>query len=95
MFQLTPSVYVADMFDALSAQLFTLEGHLGKHPVIIFDDCDHQSRDVIEYLRLLTNFEMDSVERFSLVLCRTEMLQANLKEPGTRHSLSGSPAVRP
>lgn len=97
-FQLNPSVYVADMFDALSAHLFTLEGHLGKHPVIIFDDCDYLSRDVIEYLRLLTNFEMDSVERFSIVLCGTEMLQAHLKEPGNlafRQRVTYSQALKP
>ncbi len=79
-FQISPSVYVADMFDALSSHLFSLEENLGKHPILIFDDCDYLTRDVIEYLRLLMNFQMDSEDRFSLVLCGTEVLQAHLKE---------------
>ncbi|MDQ7825079.1 MAG: AAA family ATPase [Candidatus Eremiobacteraeota bacterium] len=79
-FQLQPSAFIADMFDALSSHLFSLESNLGKHPIIIFDDCDHLSRDVLEYLRLLMNFQMDSEEHFSIILCGTEVLQAHLKE---------------
>lgn len=96
--QIPPSVYVADMFDSLSAHLFSLEEQLAKHPIIIFDDCDHLSREVIEYLRLLMNFQMDSEERFSIVLCGTEVLQSLLKEQGNtafRQRITFSQTLRP
>lgn len=97
-FQLPPSVFVADMFDALSSHLFSLEENLGKHPIIIFDDCDHLSRDVIEYLRLLMNFQMDSEERFSLILCGTDVFQTHLKEHPNmafRQRITYSQTLRP
>ncbi len=97
-FQITPSVYAADTFDDLSSPLFSLEEQLSKHPIIIFDDCDHLSREVIEYLRLLMNFQMDSEERFSIVLCGTEVLQNLLKEQGNtafRQRITYSQTLRP
>jgi type II secretory pathway predicted ATPase ExeA len=68
------------MFDEVSASLGTIEETTGKHPLFIFDDCDNLSRDLLEYLRLLTNFQMDSEDRFSIILCGTDTLQSRLRD---------------
>lgn len=75
---LPTSAHLSDMFDSISEYFRTKEEDLRKHPVLILDDCDNLTADVLEYLRLLTNFEMDSEDRFSLILCGTETLQAHL-----------------
>ncbi|MDQ7827361.1 MAG: AAA family ATPase [Candidatus Eremiobacteraeota bacterium] len=79
-FQLPPAPYIADMFDSVNAFLGGLEETMGKYPVLIFDECDNLSREVLERIRLLMNFEMDSDERFSLIMCGTEKLQNLLRE---------------
>lgn len=76
---LVPSTYLSDMFDAVSDYFSASEEQQRKHPVLILDDCDNLSNEVMEYLRLLMNFQMDSEDRFSLILCGTEALQAHLQ----------------
>lgn len=76
---LIPSTYLSDMFDAVSGYLSASEEQHRKHPILILDDCDNLSNEVLEYLRLLMNFQMDSEDRFSLILCGTETLQAHLQ----------------
>lgn len=80
LFQIQPLHYIADMFDAASDYLGTLEESTGKYPVLVLDDCDGLSPGVLEHLRLLMNYQMDSEERFSVVMCGTEKLQALLRE---------------
>lgn len=79
-FQLPLRPYIADMFDEVNVYLGNLEGTIGKYPIIIFDECDNLSREVLEYIRLLMNYEMDSEEKFSVILCGTEKLQNLLRE---------------
>lgn len=79
-FQLPVRPYIADMFDEVNGYLGSIEDTIGKYPIIIFDDCDNLSREVLEHIRLLMNYEMDSEERFSVVMCGTEKLQNLLRE---------------
>ncbi|MHC9543351.1 MAG: ExeA family protein [Vulcanimicrobiota bacterium] len=79
-FQIQPYHYIADMFDAVSEYLGSLEENTGKYPLLILDDCDNLSREVLENIRLLMNYQMDSEERFSLVMSGTEKLQSLLRE---------------
>jgi type II secretory pathway predicted ATPase ExeA len=81
MLQITLRTCIADMFDEVSALLSSMEEMTGKHPLFIFDDCDNLSSELIEYLRLLSNFEMDSEDRFSIILSGSEILQSRLREP--------------
>ncbi len=53
LFQIHPLHYIADMFDAASDYLGTLEESTGKYPVLLLDDCDGLSPGVLEHLRLL------------------------------------------
>ena len=71
----------ADMFDALNAHLGQYEERSGKHPVIVFDDCDGLSDELLEVLRRLANFAMDSEDRFSFILSGSQRLAATIRSP--------------
>ena len=71
----------ADLFDALNAHLGLYEERSGKHPVIVFDDCDGLSDELLELLRRLANFAMDSEDRFSFILSGSQRLAATIREP--------------
>jgi general secretion pathway protein A len=71
----------ADLFDTISTFLGQYEERNRKHPIIIFDDGDGLSDRLLELLRLLANFSMDSEDRFSFILSGTQRLATRLKEP--------------
>jgi len=71
----------ADLFDSISAFLDQYEHRTGKHPIIIFDDGDGLSDRLIELLRSLDNFAMDSEDRFSFILSGSQKLASRLKQP--------------
>jgi len=94
-----PVVYQqADLFDAISSHLEQYIERTQKHPIIIFDDADGLSDCLLELLRRLSNFVMDSEDRCSFILAGTPRLAARLRtlqnEPlrqriGFSHSLTG------
>ena len=71
----------ADLFDALNAHLGQYEERTGKHPLIVFDDCDSLSDDILELLRRLANFAMDSEDRFSFILSGSQKLATTIRSP--------------
>ena len=71
----------ADLFDAISAFLGQYEERNRKYPIILFDDGDGLSDRLLELLRLMANFSMDSEDRFSFILSGTQKLALRLKEP--------------
>lgn len=71
----------ADLFDAISTFLAQYEERNRKHPIIIFDDGDGLSDPLIELLRLLGNFVMDSEDRFSFILSGSQRLALKVKQP--------------
>ena len=71
----------ADLFDAISAFLGQYEERNRKYPIILFDDGDGLSDHLLELLRLMANFSMDSEDRFSFILSGTQKLALRLKEP--------------
>jgi type II secretory pathway predicted ATPase ExeA len=71
----------ADLFDAISAFLGQYEERHRKYPIILFDDGDGLSDHLLELLRLMANFSMDSEDRFSFILAGTQKLALRLKEP--------------
>jgi len=71
----------ADLFDSISAFLDQYEQRTGKHPIILFDDGDGLSDRLIELLRSLANFIMDSEDRFSFILSGSQKLALRLKQP--------------
>jgi len=71
----------ADLFDSISAFLAQYEERTGKHPIIIFDDGDGLSDKLLEMLRLLANFDMDSEDKFSFILSGSQTLALRIREP--------------
>ena len=71
----------ADLFDSISTFLDQYEQRTAKHPIIILDDGDGLSDRLIELLRSLGNFAMDSEDRFSFILSGSEKLALRLKQP--------------
>ena len=78
---LTVLYHQADLFDAVSSHLDQYEQRLNKHPVIIFDDADSLSDGLLEMLRLLANFNMDSQDRCSFILSGSQRLAARIRLP--------------
>ena len=70
-----------DMYDAIASYLGEYEQRTRKHPIIIIDDADNLTDDLLEALRRLTNFEMDREDRFSLILSGESRLGLRIKEP--------------
>jgi general secretion pathway protein A len=71
----------ADLFDAISSFLAQYEERSRKHPILIFDDGDGLSDPLLELLRLLGNFVMDSEDRFSFILSGSQRLALKVKQP--------------
>lgn len=69
----------ADLFDAVSTHLGTFEQRVNKHPLIIFDDADSLRDELLELLRLLANFEMDSVDHCSFIISGSSRLAARIR----------------
>jgi len=98
LFALPVLYHQADLFDALSAFLGQYEERTHKHPIIIFDDGDGLSDQLLELLRLLSNFAMDSEDRSSFILSGSQKLAARIRTPqneplrqriGFSHNLRG------
>jgi general secretion pathway protein A len=69
----------ADLFDAISTHLAQYQDKVGKHPVILFDDADSLCDQLLERLRLLANFAMDSEDRCSFILSGSHKLAARIR----------------
>lgn len=88
----------ADLFDSISSSLAHYEERTAKHPILIFDDGDALSDPLLELLRSLANFNMDSEDRFSFILSGSQKLALRLRQPqneaftqriGFAHTLRG------
>lgn len=75
-----PGFQKADIFDAINTELGRHQERCGRHPILILDDCDGLSDDLLEDLRLLTNHAMDSEDRFSLILAGTQQFTRRIRQ---------------
>ena len=66
----------ATAYRAIRAEITRLLGEAKQLPVLVIDEAQHLRNDVLEDLRLLTNFAMDSDNRLCLLL-------VGLTEPAT------------
>ncbi|WP_413701216.1 ExeA family protein [Psychromonas sp. KJ10-10] len=65
------------MFDALSSWM--LKNHQqGRHAIVLIDEAQHLSFDVLEQLRLLTNIEADNQKPLQIILVGQTSLQEKL-----------------
>lgn len=73
--------YTDDMFSAIQQHLIHFEDEQGAHPILLIDDGEGLSPEVLDTLRRLTCTELDSQDRFSLLLAGTEDLLTSLRAP--------------
>jgi len=61
------------MFREIKEKILSLHsGHI--HPVLIIDEADLLNYDILQDLRLLTNFDIDSLNAMTVLLCGQESL---------------------
>ena len=88
----------ADLFDQAQAHLANHQKDHGAHPLLLVDDCEGLPVAVIDLLRRLTSFDLDSDDRISIVLSGTEELLSPLNHPALeplRSRLSYVQGLRP
>lgn len=64
----------AHMFRDLKERINTLNRSDHVHPLLIIDEAHYLSNEILTELRLLANFEMDSVNALTILLCGSEHL---------------------
>jgi general secretion pathway protein A len=69
-----------DLFDAAQAYLQTYQHEHGAHPVLLIDNGEGLTVEILDLLRRLTCYEMDAEDRFSLLLAGTDELLACLRD---------------
>lgn len=68
----------ASLFRAIKERIITLNKTSNIHPVLIIDEADKLSVEILNEIRLLTNFEYDSYNALTVILCGQESLEAKL-----------------
>jgi len=88
----------SDLFDAVRLHLTAHEVDQAAHPIIIIDDAEGLSIEVLDVLRRLTTSDLDAEDRFSIVLAGTEEISTTLRHPmleSLRSRVSYAHALRP
>lgn len=68
----------ASLFRAIKDRIMSLNKTSNIHPVLIIDEADKLSTEILGEIRLLTNFEYDSYNALSVILCGQESIDAKL-----------------
>lgn len=71
---LETSIRRGNMFRVIKERIITLNKSNRIHPVLILDEAHLLSNDILKDLRLLTNFEIDSYNALTILLCGQENL---------------------
>lgn len=71
---LEPKGRKATLFRAIKERLVVLHRQARTHPVLIIDEAHLLSNEILADLRLLTNFEVDSSNALTVLLCGQESL---------------------
>ena len=74
LFGLTPGFRRASMFRAIKEHLLSMQDTSHIHPVLIIDESHLLNNDILAEIRLLTNFNIDSVNALTVLLCGNEHL---------------------
>jgi len=73
-------LHSTDLFDAAQSHLAAYEKDLGKHPILLIDDAEGLRPEVLDTIRRLTSFDLDSDDRFSVLLSGTDALVSLLSD---------------
>ena len=60
------------MFRVIKERVLSLNKTSNIHPVLIIDEADKLSTEVLQEIRLLTNYEYDSINALTIILCGHE-----------------------
>jgi len=74
LFGLTPGFRRGTMFRAIKEHILSMQNASHIHPVLIIDEAHLLNNDILAEIRLLTNFNMDSVNALTVLLCGNEHL---------------------
>lgn len=74
LFGLTPGFRRASMFRAIKEHILSMRESSHIHPVLIIDEAHLLNNDILAEIRLLTNFNIDSVNALTVLLCGNENL---------------------
>lgn len=64
----------AAMFRSVKERILSLNRSSGIHPVLVIDDAHMLCTEILQEIRLLTNFEIDSYNALTVLLCGQETL---------------------
>jgi type II secretory pathway predicted ATPase ExeA len=71
--------HTSDLFDSAQGYLASYQQDHGPHPVLVIDDVEGLSVEVLDLLRRLTCHDLDAQDRFSILLAGTEDLLQTLQ----------------
>lgn len=72
-------LHSTDLFDQAQRLLVDYEAEHGRHPIVVLDDAEGLTVEVIDALRRLTAWRIDQEDRFSILLSGTEDLLRTLE----------------
>jgi general secretion pathway protein A len=75
---LPPSNRRAPMFRSIKEYILELNRSDRIHPILLIDEAHFLNNDILKELRLLTNFEIDSFNALTILLCGQESLRNKL-----------------
>jgi general secretion pathway protein A len=73
-FGLTPCYRRASMFRDLKEHILSMNNSRHVHPVLIIDEAHLLNNEILAEIRLLTNFNIDSLNALTVILCGAESL---------------------
>ena len=74
LFGLTPACRRATMFRDIQQHILSMNGSRHLHPVLLVDEAHLLNNEILAELRLLTNFQFDSLNALTVLLCGAETL---------------------
>lgn len=66
--------HAADLFDYIQSYLASYQQDHGPHPLLVIDDVEGLGVPAFDLLRRLTAYDLDAVDRFSMLIAGTEDL---------------------
>jgi type II secretory pathway predicted ATPase ExeA len=73
--------HAADLFDAAQKHLVEKNEDQAPHPLLVLDDAEGMSAEVLDLVRRLTAWSLDAEDRFSVLVCGTDQLLRTLRHP--------------
>jgi len=77
-FKLESSGRRAPMFNAVHNHILSMHSTNHIHPILIIDEADKLGNDILQEIRLIANFNFDSINAVTILLCGQESLLQKL-----------------